>query len=92
MTDRSLPDYKNEPSEFGSRKVVYPRAIQLQMDMIKRKIIQAHTLVALKQLTDDVQHSIIASKPAAKTEMRQIIERRARELGFKSKHSEGFWD
>ncbi len=91
MSDKNLPDYKNEPSEFGSRKVVFPRPIQLQMDMIKRKIMQAHTLVALKQLTDDIQHSIIASKPAAKTEMRQIIERRARELGYKSAHNQQFW-
>lgn len=90
MSDNKLPDYSSDGETFG-RKTVWPHAVQLQMDMITRKIHQVHTLPQLKNLTDDIQHSIISSKPLAKAEMKLLVNRRAREMGFKPQHGEHFW-
>ena len=90
--DKSLPDYANDPSEFDStRKVVYRKPIEIQMKLITHKVMQAHTLATLQQLTGDVQHSILAGNVVAKTEMKKIINRRAAELGFKGEHGSAFF-
>ena len=90
--DKSLPDYENEPSEFQSaRAVKYPRHVEMQIKQVKLKLAQAHTVPALTMIKREVERGILATNAALKMQLRQEINRRAKELGFKDPHGKPYW-
>jgi hypothetical protein len=92
MAEKSLPDYENEQSEFQSSRVVkYPRHIEMQIKQIRLKLNQAHNVPSLTMIKREVERGVLATNAALKGQLRQEINRRAKELGFKDPHGKSYW-
>ena len=90
MTDRSMPDYDNEPNEWESNKTVkFARHIEVQMKSFRQRIQMAHTLQALATIKHDVEQGALANNAPAKEELKRTMNSHAREIGFKDG---GWWN
>ena len=88
MTDRSMPDYENEPNEWESNQTVkFARHIEVQMKSFKQRIQMAHTLQALATIRRDIEQGALANNAQAKEQLKRTMNQHAREIGYK----EGQW-
>lgn len=84
--DKSLPDYKNEPSEFESvRQVKFTGVIAAEVKQFTQRIRAEHGLAGLEHLINDVKHSALVNNIPAKEQIRRLLNQRAEDLGYKGK-------
>ncbi len=84
MGDKSLPDYKNEPSEYDSvRQVKFSHVVASEIKLFTNRIRAAHSVAALEHIKTDVARSSLCNSIPAKEVVRRLVNARAAELGFK---------
>ena len=88
----SLAPDSDSPSEYESNlplKLSWMDATHMKNFM--GRIGLAHTLQALEAIKRDIQRASIQQNMQAKEQLRQAVNKKANELGFKAQHGSAPW-